>query len=1109
MRGTNADPPAPSATAPAVHIQLLGTPQWQPGAGAPQPLARKDAALLALITLDPEPTRDRVAAWLWPDVALQGARVNLRQRLFKLRQQWGHALVGPDAVLRLHPDLAVDLHQAPLPPQGRLLGDLDYGDLEAFDDWLGVQRTRLQQRQTEAALQQVQALEETGDLATAVERCEALLARDPAPERGWRQLMRLHFLRGDRAAALSTYERFERRLQAELGVTPSEPTVQLRRQIEQMSAPHPQAGTLPASLARPPRLVGRGEVLRRLQQAWDQGRAVLLLGEGGIGKSRVVEDFIRGRAGVLATRVRPGDAATPYAAVAPLLQRAWQLLQAPLPPAQRDELARLLPDIGQAPTHEGRQTLLWQAVESLLAAARPQGLEALALDDLHHADLASLDLLRWLLGSDTLAPLRWVFAARDGGADPATAHLRAWLADAARVEPVELDALGPDEVAELLQSLQLPPQAAAALPSAQALHRHAGGHPFFTLETLKGTLQAAPGAALPLPPSAAALLAHRMQRLSPAAQDLLRMLALAGGELSAELAGDLLGATPLQLAPAWAELEASQLARGGTLAHDLVREVAAGRIPQALRPALHAALAGQMARHPGVPAARLAQHWQLAGRLREAAAAWRAAAQQARRSARLPEMDQCLQHAAELLQALGDAEGSFDARCDALESAVWRGAGLQTLERARALEPQASDAARRARLLALLAQTQMSLLRAADALQTTQAALPLAPPGSAVQNDLISLHGRALALSGRAADALQLLRQACDSAQALGDRPRQLVALSALAHALATAGLRGQALQVQQQAAAMSRQGSDAVELTIHLCNTASAAWLCGEAGLVAEAAGEALPLMDRLGVQGGQRLYTCSLAAAVAVQRGRFDQAQVWLQGFDARARAATGATLQRLLSVTEGWGLLQRGAAQAALQGLAQTAAEGVSPAVEAQARLLQLRALCDLGLDDTAAWLGLQAWLQQHPALADDPLVALEAGRHGDPRAARQRLVDLADGLRANGAPALALSLELVALERLLEFDAPAAAGQARGLLQQMPAGMHPLSHPPQAWAALAQALRPHEPALARHALQQALGWLAAARLPDDSGASRHAFEHDNPRNRAVLQRAAAAG
>ena len=49
---------------------------------------------------------------------------------------------------------------------------------------------------------------------------------------------------------------------------------------------------MPASLLRPPRLIGRARELAALQHAWANRRAFVLVGEAGIGKSRLLRELV-------------------------------------------------------------------------------------------------------------------------------------------------------------------------------------------------------------------------------------------------------------------------------------------------------------------------------------------------------------------------------------------------------------------------------------------------------------------------------------------------------------------------------------------------------------------------------------------------------------------------------------------------------------------------------------------------------------------------------------------------------------------------------------------------------------------------------------------------
>lgn len=178
--------------------------------------------------------------------------------------------------------------------------------------------------------------------------------------------------------------------------------------------------------------------------AWAANRPVLLLADGGLGKSRLLEALLAGQSTALMTRARPGEADQPYGTIVTWLSQALDRFAPPLPSAARDELARLLPALGPAQEGEADQHRLWQAVETTLAGCMAQGLQVWALDDLHLADTASLELLRWLLGSERLVGLHGAFAAHPPTAS--TAEVQAALGDTQRLERLWLDPLTPAEM---------------------------------------------------------------------------------------------------------------------------------------------------------------------------------------------------------------------------------------------------------------------------------------------------------------------------------------------------------------------------------------------------------------------------------------------------------------------------------------------------------------------------------------------------------------------------------------------------------------------------------------------------------------------------------------
>ena len=160
-------------------------------------------------------------------------------------------------------------------------------------------------------------------------------------------------------------------------------------------------------MLRPPRLIGRDGERRRLHAAWSAEGVFWLLGEAGLGKTRLIGELVaeafEAPSETLVVPARPGDAAAPYASLGRALRALIERRPLPLDGAARGELARVLPEIDRAIVAQaglGQQLMLQRAIESLLLDAHRAGLAALVIDDLHFADSASLEMLQGLVLAD-------------------------------------------------------------------------------------------------------------------------------------------------------------------------------------------------------------------------------------------------------------------------------------------------------------------------------------------------------------------------------------------------------------------------------------------------------------------------------------------------------------------------------------------------------------------------------------------------------------------------------------------------------------------------------------------------------------------------------------
>jgi DNA-binding SARP family transcriptional activator len=633
-----------------LRLQLLGAAAWSRGGSRAVVLERRDAAVLAWLALEGEAPRARLLELLWPDVERDTARNHLRQRLYRLKRAVGGELVDGSELLSLAPAVQVDARDAAAP--GELLLGLDYSDCPQFERWLAEQRERRRSLHIDALTRQAERLESGGHVADAITPAQQLVALAPLEEHTHRRLMRLHYLHGDRAAAIAAFEHCERLLKDELGVRPGAETLALLHTIESAAGALAPGitRTVPAALLRPPRMVGRASELAAMRDAWAAGSVAIVLGAGGLGKSRLLAELAAQLGdGHVLVRARPGDAAAPYA----LLARWLRALEAhdahALAVMRPDVLAALLPERAAQPALPVTTAAIRSGCERALGAAIDAGCGWCIVDDLHCADAASLELLEQLMLADSRC--RWALARRPEEGDAAADALADALAAAHRLIVVRLAALDAAALAELVESLALPQL--AGMPLVESLARHTGGNPLFALETLKAIVLAGgldAGARLPRPLGVIEAIQRRLGGLSAPAQALVQFAAVAGPDFSVALAERVLQQPALAFAGAWRELHAAQLIDGEAFVHDLVHEAALGWVPKPIRRHLCGAIARQLSTGDR---ARIAELWLAAGDDAQAAPALVAAADAARRAGRYAEAGQRAEQAARAYDRCG------------------------------------------------------------------------------------------------------------------------------------------------------------------------------------------------------------------------------------------------------------------------------------------------------------------------------------------------------------------------------------------------------------------------------------------------------------------------
>lgn len=593
-------------------------------------LERKTAAVLAYLALEGPVRKYKLAGWLWPESGETAARNNMRQLLRRLRMAAGEVVLGED-LIELAPEVEADVGRwsylespslSQLRQEEAFLQGSDYDDLPELAEWVESTRAELRELRAQAAEAEATRLERAENFKGALEYAQIRLRMEPLSEDSYRQVARLQYLLGDRAAALATLERGRAMLEQELGAEPLPETLRLLRMIESGARlpdapPKPKSPLIPATTLRPPVLAGRGREWAMMEEAWEAGKLIFLKGQPGVGKSRLAADFLEHKGSYIRLAARPGDPHVPYSSNFRHLRAILAKYPTePLPDWVRQALAPWMPELGPSPApvepsplQQARFFEAHREIFSILVRHH----EAMLLDDLQFQDASSNQVGAYLMSSVLpLGPsgLRgYIGCYRSGDNSEGMDRLAAQFVETGEGVLIELEPLDPDSVLTLLQGLELP----GADRLAAGLSRYTGGNPLFILETLKhlietDTLERGLPARLAPPGRVAPLIQRRLQRLTPAALNLARAAAVAETEFGLGLAQEVLERSGLELAESHAELEAAQILRGNAFTHDLVFEAVLAGIPTAVKQVLHSRTAKYL-EMIGANPALIAQHW--------------------------------------------------------------------------------------------------------------------------------------------------------------------------------------------------------------------------------------------------------------------------------------------------------------------------------------------------------------------------------------------------------------------------------------------------------------------------------------------------------------------
>ncbi len=624
-------------------IHLFGNPEvLQDG----QPLSisrRKSRALLYYLAENERPQqREHLLSVFWPDNERESAQQVLRTTLHGLRNALGDGLQVERDAVALAPGVAVDARMftrnlaapsADVPKletvlalyRGPFLDGFNPGDDIEFEQWMMAARERYQRMAVRGlvSLSRAQAL--TGDYAVALGALERGLALDPLQEDLQRETIRLAYFSGDRAGAIRRYDQLRRLLDEELGVPPMAETRALYDQILDDSLPAPAPVAAPALVIRrgAPRaedealpFTGREAELSALRAGLFSGRLLLVEGEPGVGKTRLVEHALEDAREIICLRGagRELERSLPYQPVVEALRglagqpggvQVIQRLRDSLPAVWLSEAARLMPELGESSGGAADEWRLWEGLRQFLLALATLQPVAVFLDDLQWADSSSLGLLGYLVRNLPAGERVSILAASHppAGGSPLAALLYA-LEHAGRLERIVLERFTAREVEAAVVRLAGP-----AHGLSDWLYEHSEGNLYVLAELVRqaranGWLDTRAVPAPDVQPDLAAplygLVQSRLNRLSDAARRILDTAVAAGRDFDFDLVARASGLSEDAALDGLDELTAAGLVRPAGVGalyrfdHSLTMEVAYHEVGEARHRQLHRKIAAAM-----------------------------------------------------------------------------------------------------------------------------------------------------------------------------------------------------------------------------------------------------------------------------------------------------------------------------------------------------------------------------------------------------------------------------------------------------------------------------------------------------------------------------------
>ena len=581
-------------------------------------------------------------------------------------------------------------------------------------------------------------------------------------------------------------------------------------------------------------------VVQRLDLAGTgHGATVLVTGDAGIGKTRLAEE-VASAAGAQGFEV--------------LLGRSIDLVGMELPFQPFVDALRPLgnPFRGRV---QGSQLHVFESALALLSERAAIIPLLVVLEDLHWADVSTLDLVVFLAHNIVDVPMVLVATCRT--TDPSPTERVARLTDGVRRcgAAVVVD-LAPLADAELRALLDAHTDGSAPPAALDAIVARAAGNPFFAEELLAAVRDRGS-----LPRGVNDLLLRRLAPLDRSTRDVLRLVATAGGEVRYPLLRSLAGLPDGDLHESLrGAVDHGVLVADGRsfrFRHPLLAEAVYATVLPGERERLHARVAEELERAGTAGSAELASHWAAAGRHAEALVASVEAGRRAEAVFALAEARAHVERALELWDLVPNAADLVPVDRGGLcawaaEIASSTGAGPRAVELAeRAIVEVAGDPHRVAHLYGRLGRYLHESGRTDAALAADQQMVALVPsyPPSAERAEALVVLGQGLLLCWQFERSRATCEEALAMARAVGAPGIEVRALDVLGGDLAYLGRAEEGLSALREARGLAEAMQRPHDVFVAYVSLTDALMMLGRLNESAQLGRRGLEVVRRYGI--------------------------------------------------------------------------------------------------------------------------------------------------------------------------------------------------------------------------------------------------------------------